>query len=268
MLRHLVNRLPYALRTPSAKEYVDDKISFQVDNLLPYYLPGLGVGEFVEEGEELLAMLRELGKLKRSDRILDLGCGLGRVALPLQRFLGSGSYEGLDVVAEIVHWNRVNITRVSPRFHFRHLDVRSTSYNPEGAMEPAAMELPYDDGVFTFAFATSLFSHLLADATLRYLAELARVLRPRRRAVLTFFLLDDATRRKAERGETDLPLPHRWERGLLGDAERPEDAVAYDEEWLFERIEESGFRLERVARGRWSGHRDAPSYQDVVVLRR
>jgi SAM-dependent methyltransferase len=246
---------------------LEARIAYQIECLPQHYLPGIGIGDFIQEGEDLVRLLSSLGGLVTDDTVLDMGCGLGRVAIPLQRVLHRGSYSGFDIVPEIVHWNSVNISGVTASFAFHHLDVRNSTYNPDGRLEPGNASFPYADHSFSFAFATSLFSHLLADGTQRYLEELRRVLRPNGRAVLTFFLLNDEVESRAECGDTDIEFPQRWDHGRLNNPDRPEDAVAYDWPWLLGLIEGLGFEVHSLHWGRWSGHTDGLSYQDVLVLR-
>ena len=232
----------------------------------PHYLPGIGIGDFIQEGEDLVRLLRSIGGLRPDDRVLDLGCGLGRVAIPLQRLLADSSYDGLDIVADIIRWNTVNITRVSPNFRFKHLDVRNSTYNPNGSLDPEYVTFPYPNESFSFAFATSLFSHLLEEAARRYLEELARVLRPQGRAIFTFFLLNQQAEERAERGEADIDFPEKWDFGRLNNLTQPEDAVAYDADWLLAQAKDVGLQVRSVEWGRWSGNSDGLSYQDVVVV--
>lgn len=51
------------------------------------------------DGEQFLQYFIELGGLKPSDRVLDVGCGIGRLAIPLTQYLDArGGYAGLDIV--------------------------------------------------------------------------------------------------------------------------------------------------------------------------
>src|SRR5437868_12657499 len=65
--------------------------------LPPLRLRFVGVGDFRTVGDELKELLIRSG-LKPSDRALDIGSGVGRVAIPLTRYLDSGTYDGFDVV--------------------------------------------------------------------------------------------------------------------------------------------------------------------------
>lgn len=249
------------------KKELEKIIAFQIQCLPDYYMPGIGPGEFVKVGEELVELFRREAGLRKNDAVLDLGCGLARVAIPLQRVLTRGSYEGFDVVPDIIHWNTVNISGPSPNFRFTLVDAGSSSYNPSGEAPAGSVVFPYPDGHFTFAFATSLFSHLMADATSRYLSETARVLKPGGRAFLTFFLLDDFARERARQGTTYPTFAHAWEHGLLNNPDKPEDAVAYDVDWVLDAIRQAGLQPRLPVRwGAWSGRPQPLSYQDVIIV--
>ena len=58
----------------------------------------VGGGDFHAMGEALLRQLVETAGLMPDDRVLDIGCGTGRVAGPLAGYLGApGGYAGFDV---------------------------------------------------------------------------------------------------------------------------------------------------------------------------
>jgi SAM-dependent methyltransferase len=263
----MVNPLRQIRRYFRRRREIEQKIAFQLECLPAYYLPGIGLGEFVQVGRDLVDLLKREAGLRREDVVLDLGCGLARVAIPLQRYLTRGSYEGFDIVPDIIDWNQVNVTGVSPHFRFRCIDAGSSSYNPSGGSPAASVDFPYPDAHFSFALATSLFSHLLADAAVRYFEETARVLAPGGRGFLTFFLLDDFARKKARERTTTPQFTHEWEHGLLGDPDCPEDAVAYDVDWILDALRNAGLEPRLPVRwGTWSGRPHPLSYQDVVIV--
>lgn len=60
-------------------------------------LLGVGPGDYLETGRRTFALLEKLAGLRASVRVLDVGCGLGRIAWTLAGKLeGRGSYTGLD----------------------------------------------------------------------------------------------------------------------------------------------------------------------------
>lgn len=146
--------------------------------------------EWFRWGEEWSMLLRVYGGITRPSTVLEIGCGLGRVAFPLRFVLSEeGSYDGFDICRyKIDFLDRFH--EAYPHFRFRCADVRNAHYNPSGAVEPSAYRFPYTDGAFDIVFAASVFTHLLPEATAHYFAESARVLKPGGRCVFSFFLLD------------------------------------------------------------------------------
>jgi cyclopropane fatty-acyl-phospholipid synthase-like methyltransferase len=70
--------------------------------------------------------------LKPTDRILDIGSGVGRKTLPLFEYITTGSYEGIDPIAKQVKWCSQRITSRYPNFRIQQIDVWSKHYNPAG----------------------------------------------------------------------------------------------------------------------------------------
>jgi hypothetical protein len=90
-----------------------------VNEMIPPTLPSYAAkSDFVKTGESFLRSSRRLCGLRPDDRVLDVGCGVGRFAAPLTQFLReNGSYDGLDVVPESIEWC---VETISTRYGWRH----------------------------------------------------------------------------------------------------------------------------------------------------
>lgn len=229
----------------------------------------IGGGDFEKIGQEFMGHFVQLGGLRPDDTVLDVGCGAGRMALPLTRFLsGAGRYEGFDIAREEIAWCRKHITPSFPAFRFQYVDLFNSVYNPRGVLQPSTFRFPYADRTFTFVFLTSVFTHLLPTELGHYLEEIGRVTRPGARALVTFFLLNEESRRLIDAGQSTLPFRHDVGGALTTNPEKPETAVAYDEAAVRNLFERCGFTVARVHYGSWCGRAEHVSYQDIVVAER
>jgi Methylase involved in ubiquinone/menaquinone biosynthesis len=235
----------------------------------PRHLSFVGGGDFERTGREFLGYFTELGGLEPGDRVLDIGCGIGRMALPLTTYLDQGSYAGFDVGREMVRWCDRNITPRWPNFEFGWAPVYNAKYNPFGTISGAEFRFPYDDESFDFAFATSLFTHLLRAEASHYLAETARILRPGGACLLTFFLLTPEAEREIEAGRARFDFRHPIDGGLTTDRRQPEEAVAFRAEEIRALLGEVGLSIrEPLHLGRWANAPGGLSLQDIVVAER
>lgn len=232
--------------------------------------------EWQRWAEEWSMLLRVYGPLPRDGAVLEIGCGLGRVAFALRYVLSErGSYDGFEIVSEKVDF-LAGFTRAHPNFRFRWADVRNTYYNPAGTTPAEDYRFPYEDRRFDVVFAASVFTHMLPPAMARYLAESARVLRPGGRCVFSFFLLDHYDpRRPRPQGfaREAFAFDHPWgDQGTgfaIGVPENPEEMTAYSRALIERTARAAGLRIadSGVIPGLWSGAAPAPvGAQDVVVL--
>ena len=227
----------------------------------------MGDGDFEAIGEEFFRYFVNLCGLEPNQRVLDVGCGAGRMALPLTRYLrDGGSYEGFDLLEEHIRWCCDHIAARHPRFRFVHADVRSPMYNPKGRFAPSGYRFPFESESFDFAFLTSVVTHMLPAGTDRYLSEVARVLRPGARCLITWFLLDAEAERRIRLGTSPTRFAHELGGCRVVDAGVPESAVAYLENDVRELYDRNRLEIvEPIRWGGWSGRAEHLSSQDIVI---
>lgn len=152
---------------------------------------GVGVlEEWFRWGEEWSTLLRLYGKLSKTSAVLEIGCGLGRIAFPLRYLLfEGGTYDGFEICRYKIDFLE-RFHQAYPNFRFQWADVYNTHYNPIGKMQAKEYQFPYAENSFDTIFAASVFTHLLPDTAAHYFKESARVLKPGGRCVFSFFLLD------------------------------------------------------------------------------
>ncbi len=230
----------------------------------PRRLNFVGSADFKAVGDEFAGLFTNLGELKPTDRVLDIGSGIGRMALPLTGFLKNGRYEGFDIDARGVQWCQQHITPNHPQFEFQYVDLYNKYYNPKATVQPAEFKFPYADNSFDFIFATSVFTHLLPDDTTHYLAEIERVLAPKGRVFSTWFVLNEDRKKRMKTESASANFAHAYKETdfcFYSHANNPEAEMAYTQKWL-----KSQLKNYELHTGTWCGV-DGVSYQDIVIWR-
>ncbi len=124
-------------------------------------------GEFFAIGMLEFSLLRSLG-LADGATVVDVGCGSGRLALPLSTMPGV-CYVGTDLVPELLAHARKITARDDWRFE-----------------RAKGLTIPCRDGTADFVCFFSVLTHLRHEDSYRYLAEAKRALKPGGKVVLSF----------------------------------------------------------------------------------
>lgn len=225
---------------------------------------------FESSGAEFMSYCRLLLELRTEERVLDVGCGCGLMALQFKDYLDKrGRYNGLDLHDPSIRWCRRHITPAHPNFEFARIDVQSDAYNPGGRYAADEYVFPFDDQSFDAVLLKSVFTHLRPGPVENYLKEVSRLLSPGGRALATFFLLNErqASLRREGLNRIDFPFGEGvWRHAYR---ESPESAVAYREDFILELLNRHGLALKRpIIYGSWSGLREGLSFQDMLLLER
>lgn len=230
----------------------------------------VGSGDFALQGRLLLEQLVRLGQLQPHEQVLDVGSGIGRVAVPLTAYLNQqGSYEGFDIVKSGVAWCNRHIAAKYPNFRFLHIDLKNDLYNLSTQQEAKAFIFPYDDERFDLVFLFSVFTHMMPEDVAQYLKQIARVLKPGGRCLATFFVLNDASKEGMMQYD-GLKFVHNYGNYAHIDPEVKEANIAFEEDWLMQAIAAAGLEVAGNWPGYWSGRdkQACEGFQDTLLLRK
>jgi SAM-dependent methyltransferase len=273
IVRRVYYKIPFRLRLWAGRALFFPLDAFRrarsAKPLPPSIRKLVGPGDFAAIGAATVAQLISDAGLQPEDAFLDIGCGIGRVALPLTTYLlPSTPFAGFDVVPEFIAWCNENISSRHPNFRFDLIDVANSEYNRGGAFDAAGLRFPFPDAAFAFAYAGSVFTHLLPAAAENYIRETARVLRPQGTLAATFFLLNDESRALIDSGQAHMPLRTSGAGFRVLDAGNPEADVGLEEAWIREVFAAAGLAITSIRYGSWCGRREFADYQDLIIAKR
>ena len=225
--------------------------------------------EYWKRGEEYLQIFIELCKITPDSSILDVGCGVGRMAIPFTRYLSEkGSYEGFDIVPRWINWCQKEITSRYPNFRFIIADVYNGNYNPEGKVTASKYRFPYESETFDLVFLTSVFTHMLPKDMENYLKEVARVLKVGARCLITYFILNEESESLIRAGlaRKNRDFKHQGDGYRTFKQETPESAVAYEEKHIRDLYRKYNLTIEEpIHYGSWCGRKKTLRGQDIIV---
>lgn len=215
-----------------------------------------GGSRFVALGGSVARLLRDAADLKRDSDALEVGCGCGRVAIALADFLAPGRYTGIDVDRVSVKAFACNPVLARARFRVLHVNVENEVYNPGGKARSTEFAFPFPDASFDVVFAISVFTHMLSEEVDHYVEEIARVLRPGGRFLVSALLTDFGT------GKGEMTFPSQRGPARLHQERNPRKVVAYPSSFLDGAFESRGVvRHRRALTGTW--RRDPHVVPDV-----
>jgi SAM-dependent methyltransferase len=258
----------------------DFKLAFEQQLIPPLYLMKEEGIETIEEwfrwAEEWSMILRIYGKLSKNSSVLEIGCGLGRIAFPLRYVLLDGTYEGFEICRNKVDFLQQNFQSAYPNFNFTWANIKNTHYNPNGNVEAVDYCFPYGDNQFDVVYAASVFTHMVPDNAGNYFKESARVLKPNGRCVFSFFIFDYYEKdRPRPLGfsnpyfNLDYHLDNYKDNFAISDPDDPEKLTAYSMSLIQSLAEQAGLKcVESPLPGLWSGSTDKwIGAQDLIILK-
>lgn len=236
----------------------------------PKRLNFVGSSEFKKVGSEFLNHFEKVGGLKPSDTVLDIGSGIGRIAIPLTKHLNAdANYYGFDIDKRGVTWCQKNISNKFPNFHFNYVDIYNKYYNKKGSIKSEEFEFPYEDNTFDFIFATSVFTHMLPAEVIQYFKEIRRVLKKDGTLFITFFSLDEEALKNITEGRSHAHLVYPFDESktcFYSHKNVPEAEIGYLEEWIVKHLKDLGCSENiKIFHGNWDGRKEALSYQDIFI---
>ena len=199
-------------------------------------------------------------------KVLDVGCGAGRMAIPLSDYLTLGRYFGIDIIEPSIEWCHTNITPTYNNFVFQHSNIFNRFYNPNGTILAKDYVFPFEDESFDFIFLTSVFTHMLPEDLEHYLSEISRVLKKGGVCFITYFLLNNESVELINQNASTQPYQFKVNDVCYStDAQAPEASLSYDENYIRNLYQRNALNIRATYHGNWCNRPWFLSYQDIII---
>lgn len=228
----------------------------------------IGGGDFAIQGKHLFSLLKQYAFLQPDHSVLDIGCGIGRVAVPLTQYLSqSGKYEGFDVVKKGIVWCQEHIAKDFSNFKFQYIPLNNDLYHLTDK-KAENFRFPYEDNSFDTIFLFSVFTHMQPLEIQNYLKEIYRVLKPNGKCLSTFFLYDDHLEVEISKKSRSFSFPFDKGNYRLMNEKVPSANIAFSESYINQMIEAGNLKIKNKIYGRWANRAtaDLHDYQDILIF--
>jgi SAM-dependent methyltransferase len=147
---------------------------------------------FVDSAQKQVDKLINLCKLTYSSKILDIGCGVGRLAIGiLSKLKEIKLYQGIDIDKKSIIWCEKYINKNYPSFQFNYINIYNSRYNKKGLQLDRNFHFPVREHKFNIIYLYSVFSHMIENDIRIYLNEFNNLLSLKGKIFMTGFFEND-----------------------------------------------------------------------------
>ncbi|MGD0962236.1 MAG: class I SAM-dependent methyltransferase [Methylomonas sp.] len=186
---------------------------------------------YIKSAEKEANRLVKFFQCNIASRILDIGCGQGRLANGLLRVVGEVNYVGMDVDQFSVNWCENHIGKQHGSFRFKYLDLYNERYNVNGQRITDNFQFDIESNSMDIIYLFSVFSHTIENDMRVYLKDFLRILNNDGKVFFTTFVEENV--------ENFTINPENYRLNCSG----PLHIVRYNKEYLFSLLNELGYSI-------------------------
>ena len=272
LLRKIYYALPVSLRYSVRRIiYLPQDLLVKRDSLVPPKgLIFIGSGDYLRIGKHFFEHFKKYCAITPDSSILDIGCGIGRMAVPFTDYLSpKGRYEGFDIVKIGIDWCSKNISSRFSNFTFKLIPLKNDLYRLDTDENAAELRFPYENDSFDLVFLTSVFTHMLPLDVENYINEIQRVLIKDKKCFATFFIIEEENETSANSiGSKN--FPYDFGNYFLMDKSVKEANVAFKKSYIEALLKKNNLELTHFIKGNWSGiqNTELNEHQDIVIFKK
>ena len=174
----------------------------------------------------------------QKSRVLDIGCGQGRLPIGILRVIGDINYIGIDVHRRSIDWCKRYIEKKHPSFKFKQIKIYNERYNKNGIKIDDDFRFEVNKNSVDIVYLYSIFSHTNEEDMRIYLKDFFRILNNRGKIFMTAFVEEDVSNISIN--------PENYRLKCSG----PLHIVRYNKDYLFSILDESGYSISNFIYGK------------------
>lgn len=272
VLRKIYYSLPVFLRYKVRRIiYLPHDLFRKTNSLVPPKgLIFTGSGNYLKVGQDFFNYFKKYGAITPDSSILDIGSGIGRMAIPFTTYLSpQGKYQGFDIVKLGVDWCTNNISSRFPNFEFQLIPLKNDLYFSKTNEKAADLKFPYKEETFDFVFLTSVFTHMMPNDMENYIREIKRVLKKDKLCFATFFIMD-AESKNSTNTNSSKEFPYDYKNYFLMDKTVKEANIAFDLDYIKTVLKKNDLEIVYFFKGNWSGimNTELNEHQDILIFKK
>ncbi len=235
----------------------------------------VGGGDAQEIGVQNFTAVKHLALLEPDMKVLDFGCGCGRLAIPMLNYLSAdGKYIGCDIVPRLIDFCQRELGNKYPNAEFYLTNSSNKLYDKfktEEALNLNRIETlaQLDERSFDIITAFSVFTHLNEEETQHYLQLLSRLLKPGGKLLASCFLINESSVALIDQKRSSIKFDddvHAHKREYVNQTHGELNAVGFHEDVLLSFALTAGLEPFAIYYGQWCGRKRRHSYQDIIVF--
>lgn len=214
------------------------------------------------------AMLRDIVirevNLNSTTKLLDLGCGTGRLSKFIVPILGR-NYHGFDINSKYIEYCDRTYSG-----NFICCDVQHEEFNHDGLVEPSLMTIPYEDNSFDVVVSFGVLNHLRLDSTIRCISESHRILKRGGVFVATLIMLNEFSINAINSGKTKRPFvfEHKSDKEWYDNQRSLLNVAIFESDIRRAAIDIGYMIIEPTRYGQWCGKRSDIGHDLIKMVKR
>ncbi len=215
-----------------------------------------------QQAIDLYKLCQYYGKINKNHRVLDFGCGTGRI---LSRF--DDTYKHAPIGFDCC-WRFVSKCR-DVGLRTEYLSIQHPEFNPYGYVDPTSFLLPFKNNYFDRIIGIALLNHQDMERAERIISESLRIVKKGGIVLFTAFMINPQSITQLRYDQCVFKFKEKTADWWVTDYERPYLNCALDETIIRRTIiQNRGQVVEPIYYGHWRQIVNTPTGHDLLVIRK